>query len=116
PSDALELYASGGLGFHSNDARGTTITMDPSSGDRADKVDPVVRSRGAEIGARFSPVEGFRSTLTGWALDLDSELLFVGDAGATEPSDRSRRMGVTLANFYRATPSLSLDADLSLSR
>src|SRR5690606_26587011 len=31
-------------------------------------------------------------------------------------SDGSRRMGVTLANYYRPTSSLSLDADVSISR
>ncbi|HEX7240136.1 MAG TPA: TonB-dependent receptor [Longimicrobiaceae bacterium] len=115
PSPAVELYLSGGYGFHSNDARGTTITVDPASGEAAARVDPLVRSRGAEVGLRASPVEGLRSTLTAWALELDSELLFVGDAGATEPSAPSRRRGVTWANFYRPFPSLSIDADVSLA-
>jgi hypothetical protein len=116
PSRAVELYLSGGFGFHSNDARGTTITIDPASGEAAERVDPLVRSRGAEIGVRATPVSGLRSTLTAWTLELDSELLFVGDAGATEPSATSRRRGVTWANFYRPLPALSIDADVSLSR
>jgi hypothetical protein len=116
PSTAAELYLSGGFGFHSNDARGTTITIDPATGERADRVDPLVRSRGAEAGLRMAPVRGLRSTLTVWALELDSELLFVGDAGATEPSATSRRSGVTWANFYRPIPALSLDADVSFAR
>jgi hypothetical protein len=116
PTATTELYLSGGLGFHSNDARGTTITVDPATGDRAQRVDPLVRSRGAEIGLRASPIHDWRSTLALWALTLDSELLFVGDGGATEPSDRSRRSGVTLANFYRPVPQLSLDADISFAR
>jgi hypothetical protein len=116
PSTAAELYLSGGFGFHSNDARGTTITIDPATGQRAERVDPLVRSRGAEVGLRMTPVRGLRSTLTVWALELDSELLFVGDAGATEPSATSRRGGVTWANFYRPVPALSLDADISFAR
>jgi hypothetical protein len=56
-----------------------------------------------------------RSTISLWALHLDSELPFVGDAGATEPSAASRRRGVTIANFYRFGESLSLDADLSFA-
>jgi hypothetical protein len=116
PSTVAELYLSGGFGFHSNDARGTTITIDPATGEGADRVDPLVRSRGAEVGLRMAPVRGLRSTLTVWALELDSELLFVGDAGATEPSATSRRSGVTWANFYRPIPSLSLDADVSFAR
>jgi hypothetical protein len=116
PGKSTELYLSGGLGFHSNDARGTTITVDPVTGDPAQRVDPLVRSRGAEIGLRANPVAGFRSTLAVWALELDSELLFIGDGGATEPSDKSRRSGITFANFYRPTPQLALDSDVSLSR
>ena len=86
------------------------------TGDPARRVDPLVRSRGAEIGVAGQSVPGFRSTLAVWALELDSELLFIGDGGATEPSDRSRRSGVTFANFYRPIPQLSLDADVSLAR
>jgi len=115
PSKNAELYISAGLGFHSNDARGTTITVDPVTGDPAQRVDPLVRSRGAEVGARFTPVDGFRSTLVLWALNLDSELLFTGDGGTTEPSAASRRNGVTWANFYRPRPELSLDVDLSFA-
>ena len=115
PSSTSEFYVSGGFGFHSNDARGTTIQVDPATGDPAQRVDPLVRSRGAEVGLRISPVAGLRTTLSLWALNLDSELLFVGDAGATEPTTESRRRGVTLANFYRPTPSLSLDADVSFA-
>ena len=35
-SDRTELYVSAGKGFHSNDARGTTITIDPVTGDPAE--------------------------------------------------------------------------------
>lgn len=116
PSAQAEIYLSGGLGFHSNDARGTTITVDPVGGGPADRVDPLVRSRGAEIGARVSPTAGWRATLSLWALDLDSELLFVGDGGATEPSFESHRRGVTWANFFRPVPQLAFDLDLSFAR
>ena len=115
PNPQTELYVSGGYGFHSNDARGTTITIDPATGDAASRVDPLVRSRGAELGLRATPMNGLRTTVTLWALNLDSELLFVGDGGTTEPSAASKRQGVTLANFYRPVPRLSFDADVSLA-
>ena len=116
PTPGSEVYVSGGFGFHSNDARGTTIRVDPSTGDSVSRVDPLVRSRGAELGVRLTPVTGLRSTLSLWLLNLDSELLFTGDAGITEPSAGSRRRGVTLANFYRPVPRLSLDADVSFAK
>ncbi len=110
-----ELYASGGFGFHSNDARGATITVDPVTGNPALPVNPLVRSRGAELGLRASPIANVRSTLSLWVLNLDSELLFTGDGGATEPAAASGRRGITFANFYRPTPSLSVDADISFA-
>jgi len=115
PSATSELYVSGGFGYHSNDARGTVITIDPNSGEPAARVDPLVRSRGGEVGLRLSPAPAWRTTVALWALSLDSELLFVGDGGTTEPTDGSTRRGITVANYYRPVPPLALDADLSLA-
>lgn len=115
PWAGTEIYASAGMGFHSNDARGAVQRVDPVSGDRVDPVVPLVPSRGAEIGLRASPLAGLRSTFAVWTVELDSELIFVGDAGSTEPSDGSRRVGVTFANYYRVTPRLSADLDVSFT-
>jgi outer membrane receptor protein involved in Fe transport len=51
-----------------------------------------------------------------WQLDIASELVFVGDAGTTEASRPSRRRGVEWTAFYRPSPLLTVDADLTLSR
>src|SRR5690606_31594049 len=107
PWAQTELYLNGGLGFHSNDGRGTTQAVDP--------VDPLVQTYGAEIGARTTLVPGLHSTLAFWWLDIDSELLFIGDAGNTEASRPSRRYGVEVANYYTLTDWLSLDLDVSFS-
>ena len=116
PFAGSEVYVGGGLGFHSNDARGSTISVDPVSGDAVNRVVPLVRSRGGEIGFRTSTSSGFRSSASLWTLALDSELLFVGDAGTTEPQGRSRRTGVTFANFWRPDPRLTFDADVSFTK
>jgi len=116
PWSGTEIYLSGGLGFHSNDARGTVTTVDPATGEPAEPVDPLVRSTGAELGLRANPLTGLRSTFALWTIHLDSELLFVGDAGNTEASDPSRRVGITLANFYRFTPTWNADVDVSFTR
>jgi len=102
-----ELYLSAGMGFHSNDARGVTASVDSA--------DPMVRTYGAEVGVRTSYVPGLQTTLAFWWLDVDNELLFVGDAGTTEQTRPSRRYGVELANYYAVTPWLTLDADFALS-
>ena len=116
PWYSTEYYVNLGGGFHSNDARGTTITTDPASGDAAARVSPLVRSRGAEIGVRTSLLPGLQTSIALYQLDFASELLFVGDAGTTEASRPSRRTGVELANYYRLANWLTLDADVAFAR
>jgi hypothetical protein len=116
PADKLEFYLSGGHGFHSNDARGVVIQVDPASGDPVSRASPLASSRGFELGIRTSPLEGWVSTASWWVLDSESELVFVGDAGGTEATGASRRQGVEFTNFYRVGTWLALDADLTLSR
>ena len=60
-----------------------------------------MRSKGAEIGLRSQP-SGF-STLAAFVLDFDSEIVFLGDAGTTEASRPSQRIGVELTSNYRPT-------------
>jgi outer membrane receptor protein involved in Fe transport len=116
PWNTTELYANYGHGFHSNDARGTTLTVDPATGAAADKVTPLVKTKGYEAGVRSEPLPGWQTTLSLWALNVDSELLFVGDAGVTEPSRPSRRHGVEWNNLYALNAWLAFDADIALSR
>ena len=82
----------------------------------ADKVDPLVRSKGAEIGVRTEIIPNLESSLSLWELKLDSELLFVGDAGTTEPSRPSKRTGIEWTNHYRPYSWLLVDLDLSVSK
>ena len=108
-TDSLEFYANYGQGFHSNDVRGATITIDPLTFDPVDAVDVLVRAEGAELGARFES-GSINATIVGFWLDLDSELVFVGDAGTTEPNDGSRRFGVEFNAFWRPADWIVLDA------
>src|SRR4029450_10445239 len=82
----------------------------------ADRVTPFVRAYGAEVGLRTVRVRGLQSTFSLWYLGLDSELLFVGDAGTTEAGRPSRRTGVEWTNYARLRPWLTVDGDLSFSR
>ncbi len=116
PWAETEFYLNGGLGFHSNDARGVNTRIDPKSREAVDHAAPLVRTYGAEVGARTTWVKGLQSTLAIWWLDIDSELLFVGDAGTTEASRPSRRYGVEWANYYSPTDWLTFDADFSFSK
>ncbi len=116
PWAATEFYVNMGSGFHSNDARGTVITVDPKTGDPAQRVTPLPRSKGLEFGVRTSPLPGLQTSLAVYGLDQASELVFVGDAGTTEAGRPSRRMGFELANYYRLGEWLTVDADLAFAR
>jgi hypothetical protein len=115
PWKATEFYVNAGLGFHSNNALGTTITRDPD-GNPVDRVTPLVRANGAEVGVRSVAVPHLQSTVSLWMLRLGSELVYNGDLGATEPGPASERHGVEIANYYSPLKWLVLDADLSFSR
>lgn len=116
PWSKTEFYVNAGSGFHSNDARGTTIRFDPKTGDAVDRVTPLVRSKGSELGLRGNWLPGLQTSLSIYYLDLGSELLFVGDAGTTEASRPSRRVGFELANYYKLSNWLTVDADLAFAR
>jgi outer membrane receptor protein involved in Fe transport len=84
-----ELFVNYGEGYHSNDARSAVV---PGSS-------PLSRAKVYEVGVRSRPwgAEGLELTATLWALDLKSELVFVGDAGTTESRGETRRRGMEVA-------------------
>lgn len=113
PWARTEFFFNAGRGFHSNDARGTTATVDPRTGAAVDKVPGLVAARGMELGARTEWVPGLQSSLALWKLDFDSELVYSGDSGATEPNRPSTRRGIEWNNRYVPMRWLLVDADLA---
>ncbi len=114
PFAKTEFFVSAGEGFHSNDVRGVTITEDPT--DPATKLSPspfLVRTKGAEVGVRTKIIPGLDSSLALFRLDQASELVFSGDAGTTEASRPSRRLGVEWTNKYSPVSWLSVDLDIA---
>lgn len=110
-----EVFFNAGRGLHSNDARGMTARVDPKSGAAVDPVPPLVPLTGAEVGLRTQAVAGLQSSVSVWTLRSASELVYIGDAGATEASLGSRRRGVEFSNRWQPLPWLLLDADLAFS-
>jgi outer membrane receptor protein involved in Fe transport len=100
-ADGIALYANWGEGFHSNDARGVTNPVSPSPG--------VIEGTFKELGARF---ERGGLILTGvyWWSTIESELIYVGDSGAVEPSDPGKRHGYELTGFFKPNEWLAIDA------
>ncbi len=116
PWAETEFFVNMGYGFHSNDARGAVQKFNPVSGDPVNPVTPLARARGAEIGARSEYIDGLNTTLAFWFLHSDSELVFVGDEGTTEPMGPGNRYGVEWTNYYQPTDWLTLDADLAFTK
>ncbi|MFT7221393.1 MAG: outer membrane receptor protein involved in Fe transport [Candidatus Azotimanducaceae bacterium] len=109
-SPHIEGYFNYGRGMHSNDVRGPTITVDPVSGASVENVDVLVPTEGSELGLRFERGAYINITVAIFWLELDSELVFAGDAGGTEPNDGSRRYGFELSGFWTPLDWLALNA------
>ncbi len=113
----VEAYLSVGEGFHSNDARGTTIALDPVTGDPAAKVDPLVETVGYEFGLRTFFDGSLNASIALWALDIDSELLFVGDTGTTEDTGvGSKRKGIEVTGYYYLNDIWTFDIEYAASK
>ncbi len=123
PWSNTEFYVQGGFGFHSNDARGTTQTVQPVSAENpypntpASKIPALVQTKGAEIGVRTLAGPHLQSTVSLWYLHSDSELQQSGDSGGTVASKQpSNRYGVEWANYYTPLEHLAFDFDFAESR
>ena len=116
PWAKTEFYFNAGTGFHSNDARGTVTTIDPATLTPVSPVPFLVRSKGAEVGVRTQPNKEITSTASVFILDFDSEIVFVGDAGTTEASRPSRRIGGEYTLHAKLLPWLTLDLDAAYTQ
>ena len=114
-SDNNEMYFSYGNGFHSNDARGVITFADSIAEEKLSPADPLVKSTGFEWGIKALINEQLNTSLAVWSLELDSELLFVGDAGNTEANRPSKRWGIEFNNLWSINEIWSLEADFAYS-
>jgi TonB dependent receptor/TonB-dependent Receptor Plug Domain len=113
----VQTFFNAGRGFHSNDARGAVTRVDPASGDAVEPVTLLVPARGLDLGARYVNASGsVQTALSLWRLDIDSELLFIGDAGTTEATRPSRRAGIEWSTYFKFAPGWVADFDVALSR
>jgi TonB dependent receptor/TonB-dependent Receptor Plug Domain len=113
PWARTEYFLDAGGGFHSNDARGTTISVDPSDLQPVSRVTPLARARGAEAGLRTTPVPQLRLSASLWTLSLDSELVLDDDASAIVPSGATQRYGVEVSADWQPLEGVRVDADLA---
>ncbi len=107
PMQNWQLYLNFGEGFHSNDARGIVLGNDP--------VTPLSKARGYEFGTRTRLWDRLDLAAALWRLALESELVWVGDEGVTEPRGETRRIGADLEARVSILPWLWLDGDITLA-
>ena len=117
PFYKTELFVGAGMGYHSNDARGTVITQTPGDPTSPLSSSPLlIRSRGGEVGLRTKAIPNLDSSVSFFYIRQNSELVFDGDTGTTSPGLPSQRTGVEFTNDYRLNNWLHVDANLALSR
>ncbi len=102
-SSNFQLYLKTGTGFHSNDTR---VVVNDSA-----KFTTLPRAYGIDLGTFIKPTNQILINAAVWALDLEQEFVYVGDAAVVEPSGYTRRMGVDLSVRYQITNWLFADVD-----
>lgn len=116
PWGGTEFYTNWGLGYHSNSALGITLRVDPFTGDAVDSAPAFARAQGGEFGVRTVAIRGLQTTITGWYLNFDSELIYVGDSGSTEAGPATHRTGLEITNYVYPNSWTTMDLDVSFSR
>ena len=84
----LQILVNFGIGYHSNDAR----VIFSESTDNA-----LPRATGVEVGLRTEFLDHIEIAFDGWYLNLEDELVFLGDEGTTEPRGETNRLGLEFA-------------------
>jgi hypothetical protein len=103
----LSIYAKSGFGFHSNDAR-AVLFGNLNNG--------LARAFGNEVGTLFKPINGMLINCALWSIQLQNELVYVGDEGMVEAAGRTIRYGLDFGVRYQLFDYVYLDADISVNR
>jgi hypothetical protein len=106
-STNYKLFLNAGRGFHSNDAR--SVVQNKNNHKLPD-------AWSGEMGLQIKPLPKLLISAVVWGLELDNELVFVGDDGTTENKGASRRIGLDLGVRATINDWLFADFDVNLSK
>ncbi|MBX7109807.1 MAG: TonB-dependent receptor [Chitinophagales bacterium] len=106
PSNNIHLFLNTGIGFHSNDAR---AVVQDSLNHR------LPLAAGGEVGTQVR-VGSVIFSVALWTLQLENELVYVGDEGTTEDNGPSSRMGVDFSARYQVLKWLFADMDVNYAK
>ncbi len=105
-SNRYKIFFNIGKGFHSNDARSVV----------QDKTNHVLPAAwGSELGLSLRPSSKLLINIAFWTLNLDNELVFIGDEGTTENNGASRRFGIDMSTRWKISEQFSANVDVNLS-
>jgi outer membrane receptor protein involved in Fe transport len=100
----VQLFAHAGYGFHSNDARSVVLKTSFNN---------LPTAFGYELGSTFKPGKKMIVNAALWGLDLQNELVYVGDEAIVKITGATRRLGTDLSVRYQLNDKLFVDADLN---
>ncbi|WP_149277110.1 TonB-dependent receptor [Pareuzebyella sediminis] len=103
-SQNVQLFAKSGIGFHSNDTR----VVVANSGEQI-----LPAAYGADFGTIVKPIDRLVINAALWALFLEQEFVYVGDAAIVEPSGKTRRLGVDFGLRYQINDWLYMNGDIN---
>ncbi|PIB37459.1 TonB-dependent receptor [Reichenbachiella sp. 5M10] len=109
PSTNLQLYLKTGKGFHSNDTR-VVVAQNGR--------EILPSAYGGDLGYMWKPVSNIVLNMAYWALYLEQEFVYVGDAGIVEPSGETMRTGLDFSLRYQPLQWLywNVDVNYALAR
>ncbi len=106
-NEHTQFFLNFGRGFHSNDARSVVQQQNEHR---------LPLAPGAEAGALIHPTSKITASIAFWWMDMENELVYVGDDGTTENKGASRRIGTDISLRYQITDWLSADVDVNISK
>jgi hypothetical protein len=101
-NESIQVYAKTGLGFHSNDTR--LLNQSPDE-------DLLIRSFSADLGFQFKIGDHSLIHFGAWYIDLEDELVYVGDEAVVESSGHTQRNGLEAGWRWLPFSWFSLDAE-----
>ncbi|MBF2707678.1 TonB-dependent receptor [Flavobacterium soyangense] len=110
----LQFYLKSGFGFHSNDTRVVVANegKDPRALlEQAKQILPT--AFGTDLGIIAKPFPKLILNGALWILNLQEELVYVGDAATVEISGRTKRMGADFGLRYQFTDYFFFDTDVN---
>jgi hypothetical protein len=100
----LQFYARVGYGFHSNDARSVVLKTSVRS---------LPTALGYELGSTFKIGKRIVVNTAAWGLELQNELVYVGDEAIVEITGTTRRLGADVSVRYQLSTHFFVDADVN---